>query len=381
MAEPALRHAGLDRLKAGLTLLVVFHHTAITYGATGGWFYREVQPDGSPSSLLLMFFCAVNQAYFMGLFFLLAGYFTPQALQHKGIGGFMRERLLRLGVPLLVFGGLLGPVTIAMAQSARQGRPFTELLLALWQRGTFANGPLWFAQALLIFSALAALWHGVWRATRPAMADASPFPSNRSLLLAALGCGALAFVLRLAWPVGTNAWGLQLGYFASYTLLFAAGCIAGQHGWLTHLLDPAPQAQTRRWRHVAWVTLPTLLPLALLSRAVPLFQGDPAGGWSVPALMYAFWEPFVAWGLILTLLSRAQRSISRAPSRLEQALARRAFCIYVIHPVVLVGLALAWREVHWPALVKFALTGTATCVVCYLVAGVMLRVPGVRRVL
>lgn len=77
------RNGGLDALRAVMTLLVLFHHTAITYGGAGSWYYREVQPDGSITSTLLLFFNAINQAYFMGVFFLLAGYFTHRSLQSK----------------------------------------------------------------------------------------------------------------------------------------------------------------------------------------------------------------------------------------------------------------------------------------------------------
>jgi peptidoglycan/LPS O-acetylase OafA/YrhL len=68
----ALRNGGFDALRATMVLLVLFHHSAITYGAIGGWFYREIKTDDSFSSVVLILFCTVNQAYFMGLFFLLA---------------------------------------------------------------------------------------------------------------------------------------------------------------------------------------------------------------------------------------------------------------------------------------------------------------------
>jgi hypothetical protein len=70
---PLARNAGIDASRVGTTLLVVLHHTAITYGAIGGWYYNEIPTDGSLSSMLLVFFCTFNQAWFMGLFFLLAG--------------------------------------------------------------------------------------------------------------------------------------------------------------------------------------------------------------------------------------------------------------------------------------------------------------------
>ena len=79
------RVTGFDQLRSVLTVLVIAHHTAITYGGSGGWFYREVHDGGAPLSLAFTLFCSINQAFFMGLFFLLAGYFSPPALAAKGL--------------------------------------------------------------------------------------------------------------------------------------------------------------------------------------------------------------------------------------------------------------------------------------------------------
>jgi len=108
-AVAAHRNAGLDALRACLTLLVVFHHCAITYGALGGWYYHEVAAGPSVESALLTLFCAINQAFFMGLFFFLAGYYTPRSIDRKGAARFLADRLLRLGLPLLVYGLLIAP--------------------------------------------------------------------------------------------------------------------------------------------------------------------------------------------------------------------------------------------------------------------------------
>ena len=207
----AVRNGGIDALRASVTLLVVLHHTSITYGGAGGWFYREIPSSGALSSLLLTLFCAVNQAWFMGLFFLVAGYLTPGAVDRHGVTAFVRERALRLGLPLLVFGVLIGPATIAMVQAVTRGRGFFDVLLQRWQSGAFEPGPLWFCEALLIFAAAYLVVHFVFRPSSARL----PFPSNRACLLAALGTGATAFLLRLKWSVGTNVLALQLGYFAS----------------------------------------------------------------------------------------------------------------------------------------------------------------------
>ncbi|TXC67007.1 acyltransferase family protein [Piscinibacter aquaticus] len=141
----------IDRLRVVLTALVIVHHTAITYGGSGGWFYREVTDGSTASSLMLTLLCAVNQAFFMGMFFLIAGYFTPTSLARKGTLHFLHDRLLRLGVPLLVFGFVLGPLTEALAGAAK-GRAILDGWLGALSQGRFVIGPLWFAFALLIFA-------------------------------------------------------------------------------------------------------------------------------------------------------------------------------------------------------------------------------------
>lgn len=142
----------IDRLRVVLTALVILHHTAITCGGSGGWFYREVRDGGTPTSLLLTVFCAINQSFFMGMFFLLAGYFTPASLARKGVRKFLQERLLRLGVPLLIFGFVLGPLAVAPA-GVPAGRPWGPQWLGQLSQGSFVIGPLWFAWALLLFTA------------------------------------------------------------------------------------------------------------------------------------------------------------------------------------------------------------------------------------
>ncbi|MCU0922351.1 MAG: hypothetical protein MUF08_10015, partial [Burkholderiaceae bacterium] len=56
----------IDRLRVLLTVLVILHHTAITYGGSGGWFYREVRDGGTPTSLLLTVFCAAFRSLDQG---------------------------------------------------------------------------------------------------------------------------------------------------------------------------------------------------------------------------------------------------------------------------------------------------------------------------
>src|SRR5262245_17162730 len=89
----------LDTLRLALTALVVVHHALITYGANGSWFYVE-PTDRTGWVFGATVVTAADQLYFMGLFFLIAGYFTSSAYDRKGGTKFLRDRWIRLGVPL-----------------------------------------------------------------------------------------------------------------------------------------------------------------------------------------------------------------------------------------------------------------------------------------
>ena len=58
----------IDNLKVVLTILVVLHHTFITYGAPGGWYYSE-KTTHIAASIPMTLFVATNQSFFMGFFF------------------------------------------------------------------------------------------------------------------------------------------------------------------------------------------------------------------------------------------------------------------------------------------------------------------------
>jgi hypothetical protein len=99
-----------DHLKAALVILVVLHHIAVIYAGNTPFYYVE-PAYGQPVALLaLVFFQLFNQAYFMGFFFFLSGYFAPGSYDRKGSGAFLRDRLIRLGIPTIVFMFVLGPI-------------------------------------------------------------------------------------------------------------------------------------------------------------------------------------------------------------------------------------------------------------------------------
>lgn len=368
----------IDRLRTVMTALVILHHTAITYGASGGWFWYELKPTGSISSLLLTLFCATNQAFFMGFFFLLAGYFTPASLDRKGYARFIGDRFTRLGLPLLGFVFVLGPLTAAMAHAADHSGEFWTVFPYLWNHTVIINGPLWFAQALLMFSLAYCGWRAIAGPRVGAMVLVSrPVPGYGMWLLSAFAVSAAALVVRQIVPTGKNVIGLQLGYFASYIFLFAVGVAAWRRDWLRSL----NLSHVRPWLvtlAIAWPMLP--LTIALANRVNGPGKSHFEGGLSFPAISYAFWEPFVAWGLIAGCVLLF-RNFLNGPSKAWEWLGRRAYAVYVIHPPVLVGLALLAHGWHAPALVKFGVVGAMAVAASWVMSDPLVRLAGLKRVL
>ena len=72
----------LDNLKVCLTVLVIFHHAGQAYGDGGGWAYTPSNP--AETMPWIWHFFSVNAAFFMGLFFLISGYFVPASYDKQG---------------------------------------------------------------------------------------------------------------------------------------------------------------------------------------------------------------------------------------------------------------------------------------------------------
>jgi len=369
----------IDRLRSVMTALVILHHTAITYGGAGGWFWNENKTSGHPSSLLLTLFCATNQAYFMGFFFLLAGYFTPRSLERKGYAQFLLDRFLRLGLPLLGFILILGPLTAAIVNWWK-GDGFWACIHFLWVHQRIINGPLWFAEALLIFALAYCLWRRFFGSSlATAHQQTTPVPPNIWWLISALGVAAVSVAVRLFVPVGVNVFGLQLGYFPGYIFLFAIGITAWRHDWLSQL----NWKQARPWIInvvIAWPCLPIAILLARKAASANGGGTNFNGGLSWTAALYALWDPFVAWGAIC-LWMLLFRSRMNQPSAFWDWLNRRAYAVYIIHPPVLVAISLLLHPWHAPALVKFATTGSLAIASCWLVSDSLVRLPGLRKIL
>jgi Acyltransferase family len=369
----------VDNIRVFLTVLVILHHLMITYAGTGNWYYLEGRQDDVVDGLG-SWFCAINQAYFMGLFLLISAYFVPGSYDRKGAGRFTRDRLIRLGIPLVVYGWVVNPLFcywfFGWDHKMSFWRYFTDGYVG---SGTvIGQGPLWFVEVLLIFSLVYVGWRLlVPRAPLPPVA-ATPFPRDRTLVLFAVGLGVAAALLRIPFAMDAYTFrplNLQFAFFASYVALFVVGLIAYRRDWLRGL----PDRTGRRWVKVAALMIllwaPTVLALGAADNDLPLKGGL---HWQSP--VYAMWEAFTCVSLCIAVVYLFRRHLDRR-GRLSAFLVPNAYTAYLIHAPVIATLAYELRGVTWYPLLKWALVALVAVPLCFGLSALIRKIPYTDRAL
>ncbi|MEJ2701324.1 MAG: acyltransferase family protein [Sedimentisphaerales bacterium] len=237
----------IDNLRILLISLVIMQHLSITYGGPGSWYYKEVEADQA-TGIVLSWHNATNQAFFMGFLFLIAGYFTAASYDRKGPRRFLKDRLLRLGIPILCYDLVIGPLVAYPLIRTGVWTSFSsyrEYLIRYYSRFHVGTGPLWFVEALLIFATFYVLWRKFAKsAAHPAQVNRD-MPRNLTIVIFALLVGLVSFTLRIWLPVGWTfgPMNFQLPFFTQYIALFIVGILAYRHNWLTR----GPEATGKLW--------------------------------------------------------------------------------------------------------------------------------------
>ncbi|OHB66934.1 MAG: hypothetical protein A2Y76_03760 [Planctomycetes bacterium RBG_13_60_9] len=383
-------------------MLVMMVHLSITYGGEGSWYYKEVKPDPF-SGIVLTLHNGVNQSFFMGCLFLISGYFTPASFDRKGPRRFLIDRVIRLGIPMLTFDLVIHPFMIYWLVRngvIKLGGPFSDWAASYYTSFHVGRGPLWFVEALLLFSIVYLAWRLITGSSgkreladgcdrppsaKPAALPLPPVPddfrppSARSLAILALCLGTVTFLVRLWKPIGWcfEPLNLQLPFFPQYVVMFILGIIAYRRRWLTGI-----STAVGRWSLIlASVFVLVLSPLLVVLGGgadgdVSQFMGGPR----CQALAMAFWEQSLGVLLTVGLLVLFRERLNRQ-GWLSRAASANSYAAYVIHAPVLIVFALLVRDLHLYPLLKFALVTLVVVPLCFGLAGLIRRLPGAQRVL
>lgn len=351
------RVAYLDNLKLLLVAVIIAGHGALAYGdLENAWPYQDIQEVqlAEVSSVTLSAVVIPAVLFAMGLFFLLSGLVTPGSVARKGPWTFTRDRLIRLGVPLLVWTLVLWPGAI-WASHLAAGDTYSFWTELTNDEPILDTGPMWFVAVLLAYSLAYAAWRS-WRRRRATGDDVRSAPdrsapvSGRTLVALAAGISVATVLVRLVFPIASNQIGQShLWQWPQFVTMFGLGIVAAQRGWL----DPVPDRIRRGCGFaalggvVAWGVLGATVAATGVDGDVMF---DPGFHWA-PLTLAALEGP-LALGASVWLLGLAQRRLNRRPGPLGRALVRSAYGAFLLQGVVLIALMIALRPVGVPAEIK-----------------------------
>jgi hypothetical protein len=388
------RNLAVGYLRAFITVLVLAHHSVIAYIAglprapsvftkppfTWGAFPIQ-DPHNSPLPGLLTGF---NETFFMSLMFFISGLFVWDSLKRKGAGGFVRDRIIRLGIPFALAAALLAPLAYYPSYRVTGADPS---FAAYWRAWTslpgWISGPAWFIWVLLAFGGLAAglyalapRWgEGLGRLT--ASASTRPFAFFAKLL----AVSAAAYV-PLVLLFGASQW-LQFGPFAiqasrmlHYAVYFIAGIGVGAVGLNDSLLAPDGMLQ-QHWRRWA-VASPIVFALTTaLVIADYVLKGGEQPGWKIAnGLAYVACCATTSFAFMAVFVRFARRR-----SAIWDSLAANAYGMYLIHYVFVTWIQFALLPSSLPALSKCVLVFASVLALTWGSTALLRRIPVVGRIL
>jgi fucose 4-O-acetylase-like acetyltransferase len=370
-AETKFRVIYLDKLKVGLTILVIAHHAAQAYGPTGGQW-----PIFSPErSALLGPFFAVNASFFMGLFFLISGYFVPRAFDRKGATTFLQDRFQRLGIPLLFFCLLItGPMLYFSQDEPHSFWQFVNHVYANEVQTLFAH--MWFVAHLLVYAIGYALWRWLTQHNLFTGKSILSVPTHRTILTYVLVLTIGTAVVRIWYPI--DRWvtllvfPAEVAHLPQYVSLFVIGMMAYRGDWLQKL----PTATGMIWLWIGLTAAGGRYAYSLLDGRewLPLFL-------TTSGLFWSLWEALICVGLCVGLLVLFRERDNGQSGKLLWLMAGAAYTAYIIHLLVVIGIQFGLDAVTLTPFTKFILVTLLGTILSFGIGHLVRQLPGAKNIL
>lgn len=376
----ATRILFVDNLRIFLTILVILHHLMNIYAASGGWIYQEGRQD-LITAMIGKWFTVVNQSYFMGLFMLISAYFVPGSYDRKGYWRFVKDRLVRLGIPLFAYSLIIRPLLVYAALSGfgEVHRSFFDWLFRLYFKdyNIIGGGPLWFISALLIFSILYALIRHLIPARLGKPVEETSFPCNGIISIFAILVALVSFLVRLWYPSDRVfiPLGFQFADFPLYIALFIVGLVAYRRNWLIKM----PGKTGRFWMRIAlFLALlwpPMVMFLGALENSAP-FQG----GWHWQSVIAASWQTFLGISMCITMIYIFKNRFDQQRT-LARFLSHNAYTAYLIHEAIITLVAVSVMGVMLYPLLKFGVMALVTIPLIFGLSSIVRKLPLTEHIL
>ncbi len=347
----------IDNLRAIIIIIVVMVHTSATYSGIGMWYYVENKVLDTASKIFFGSFLCIAQSFDMSFLFMLAGYFIPLSFDVKGPERFIKKRLFRLGLPLLIYILIIHPLAVKLAYpNVDIIEFFIDGIKSLSFLGW--SGPLWFVFVLLLFTFIYVILRIFIRKT---ISFAPQKISFISVSILTIIITIPAFLIRMMMPIGTAFMNLQFSFFSGYIVMFIIGIISRR----LELFENIDYKTGIKWLIITFsVGYACFISLMILGGSI---RGETQilGGLTWQSLAYALWESFSCVTISIGLIGLFRNRFNKQ-NRLQKLLSDNYFGVYVFHAPILIAISVSLKWLVLYPLVKFILVATCTIIVSYL---------------
>ena len=390
-----VRNVSIAYLQGFVILLVLLHHSVIAYSIDTPFPTTTfLQPPLLWRAFPIVdakfwngfgLFVLSNDLFFMSLMFFISGLFVLKSLQRKGAMVFLRDRLIRLGIPFVVGVALLMPLAYYPAYLNLGGEPgLMPYLNDLFKLPLWPSGPLWFIWVLLVFDIFAAVFYK-WLpglGTKVAGLLKDTIEKQPLWFYALLVIAASIVYIPVTFFIGFDEWysfgpfAVQGGRFLHYAIYFLAGSIIGGYGLDRGILSPEGKL-AKQWKF--WVSTAISLFMLFLfvfgavisENNLPTYIPEILGGLA--------WEISCA-ATCLALLALFLR-FARKPRPLFDKFSENAYGMYIFHYIFVIWLQFAFLDVNMSGFLKGIIVSALVVGLTWATSAVLRQIPIVRRVI
>jgi glucan biosynthesis protein C len=350
-----------DVVRGLLMLVGVPYHAALIYDVGMG---KSVQsPD---KSFALSTFADIVHTIRMPAFFVVAGYFAAMLLLRRRPRAWLKGRLARLGIPLIVCMALISPLQTFINELGLQvpalapRAALSGAINGLKEPNGIWIKHLWFLEVLLYYCAGAALLSAKVSSLRsPSGKWASSISAPALLFSTSVVIGCYQIVGSIIWwrlglSTGNIASFLSLPNARVYLPFFAVG-------FLVQREDAILQKLMRPSLFIALVALTTV--------AADVWLLNHGGG-----RLEELARTCAALAATQTLLAAARTWLDR-PNRLIGELVSASLVIYLFHMPIILALGICASFVAWPPVIECALITILTLCLTFPVAKIVSKSP------
>jgi fucose 4-O-acetylase-like acetyltransferase len=329
-------------------------------------------------------FTGFNDDFFMSLMFFVSGLFVWSSLKRKGNASFVRDRLLRLGIPFLFAAAIIAPVayypTYLLTTSPHGVAGYAHDWLSF---GDWPTGPAWFIWLLLAFdlagAALFAIAPNFGEMLGSLASKAREHPVRFFLLLVVASAASyipMSVIFSAADWTSVGPFQFQTARLFHYAVYFLAGIGVGAYGIERGLLAPDGKLARHWGRWTAWMVVAFLSSvvffLIAISKNSPI---SPNMANLVGGAFYALACGSISFAFLALFVRVATRR-----RWIYDSLSDNEYGMYLIHYMFVSWLQLAILGSSLPAIEKGILVFGGVLLLSWGTSAAVRSIPGVSRV-